>query len=415
MKPFACLASANDVQQAALSVIKDVIALVSCSDGSIVLRSRSIVSLQTRMQAAFSLRYRDPLYQAVHEIIIRHASESERLAPGSFETCIEILKDLVWGNKCLELDELSRVGRVPSMGDVVEVLSDIIGPERSTLKQVLLEAVKLAGASGKIVVEKSKNSVTSIELTDGYVFVQRPTWPRAERVDRPRVICIDGYVESVSELHHVLESAAENRTNVIVFVRGMSHDVLHTLKVNHDRGTLSVFPVIVDFDLAGLNTLNDIATVTGADLISSNKGDLISSIRLDSAPTVDSVLLDASQVIIVCKSARCRAQVHSGELQKRLQAETNSDKVKLLVSRIRSMTPRLVIIRLPDSREYAVDRQLIDRSLRAIRIAAERGVTAQGDPVALALAQPTASALAERCCRCLAGLGAVVSSFPMNP
>ena len=90
-----------------------------------------------------------------------------------------------------------------------------------------------------------------------------------------RIACIDGYVESVSELHLLLEELSEAKVPCFLFVRGMSEDVLHTIKTNNDRKTLMVFPYIVPFDLDSVNTIVDIAVSAGTDVLSNLKSDKI--------------------------------------------------------------------------------------------------------------------------------------------
>src|SRR5574343_71568 len=127
---------------------------------------------------------------------------------------------------------------------------------------MLDRAIELAGFCGRIIVERALNE-PSIERCSGYSFNVRPAIDVTGKFKLARIACIDGYIESVSELHYMLEQASETKEPCIMFARGMADDVKHTLKVNFDRASLKVVPIVVPFDLDGINTLNDLSIVTG--------------------------------------------------------------------------------------------------------------------------------------------------------
>lgn len=92
-----------------------------------------------------------------------------------------------------------------------------------------------------------------------------------------KVIILDGIIQNVSELHHALHDSANNKIPYVIFCYGVSEEVKHNIIENNRKGITSVFPICLNFDEKTLNVLNDIAVLHDTDIISSNKGQTIST------------------------------------------------------------------------------------------------------------------------------------------
>ena len=274
---------------------------------------------------------------------------------------------------------------------------------------MLKQALDLAGFAGRIVVEKTV-ARPSVELVRGYTFDQAPAWPIKVRLERPRVICIDGFVEAVSELHHLLEEASEAREPLLLFVRGMSDDVKNTLKVNYDRGSLRVMPVIVKFDIEGINAINDISVATGAGLVSSHKGDLISNIRLAEAARIDEAIVHPNKVALTNTRSRLAVEAHVAFLRKKRKDEKVDDVAQLFDSRIKALSPNHVVIRLPDDKDFVTSSQSIDYTLRAIRALVDHGTIVHAGKKTLTVTVLASEVHSSRCYSTLASLGAMLTT-----
>lgn len=375
------------------------------------------VLLFSRLQAVFNMRFEDRVEQMIHEIIINHALASEKVGPGGFDECIELLlrKFLpAWpmtpsdGVTPILGDDLVPGTAVPKADDIDWILERYLSQAGCMIEAMLRQALALAGFTGRIVVEKTP-AVHSVELVRGYSFDQAPAWPINVRLERPKVVCIDGYVETVSELHHLLEAASETKEALLVFVRGLSDDVKHTLRVNYDRGSLRLVPIVVRFDVEGINVINDVSVVTGADLVSSHKGDLISNVSLSTAPVVDEAVINPSRVTVTHRSTRRAVEAHVGFLREKRATAQNDDVGKLFDMRIRSLSPNQVVIRIPDDRDFVVIAQSIDYALRAIRSLVEHGTVTIAGQKSLVTTVSAARAHSNRCYETLSSLGACIT------
>lgn len=376
------------------------------------------VAAHTRLQTIFNLKFADPVEQAIQEIVITHAYAAERLGPGGFDACIERLLeklDAVRGSAngpvtpIKTSDIVGDGSQAPTRSDVAWVLDEHLSAVDGRTRAMLLRAIDLAGFAGRIIVDRAR-SRPSVELVRGYTFDLAPVWPVSVRFERPRVVCIDGFVEAVSELHHLLEEAAEAREPVLLFVRGLADDVKNTLKVNYDRGSLRVIPIIAKFDIEGINVLNDVSVACGADLVSSHRGDLISSVRLSQAPRVDEALVHLNKVAITNTCSRRAVESHVAFLRQKRLDEKVDDVARLFDARIKSLSPNHVVVRLPDDKDYVVSAQAIDYALRAVKALVDHGTVTWHGKRQLTVTAIASEVHSARCHETLASLGTLVAS-----
>jgi len=240
---------------------------------------------------------------------------------------------------------------------------------------LFLDSVSLAGLKGKIVVKPSLADSAFVELTSGYTFEGlTPSFHVNEKEFKdPRIICIDGYIENVSEIHRLLESTSTSKEVVVLFVRGLSHEVVHTLKVNYDRKTVLLIPVTVPFDIDGINLLNDIAVIAECDVVSSNKGQLISSLELSDTARIEKVNFLSGNTLLHNGNSQNRIDRHIKILQSRLQNSHDLSK-DTFEKRIQRLGTSQVNVMLPDNQEFLDLRFKFDRCIRSIKKSIEFGV-----------------------------------------
>ena len=89
-------------------------------------------------------------------------------------------------------------------------------------------------------------------------------------------IVIDGFIESVGEIHHALHKSANEKESFVIFCFGMSEEVKKTIITNNSKGITEIFPVVIKFDENTVNVLNDLAVIHDCDVISALKGQTIS-------------------------------------------------------------------------------------------------------------------------------------------
>lgn len=362
-----------EISQALLDIKAHLINLNSKLNNHAIIKKDNDFVFITKMQSLYNLKFDSKLHSILYETLLKGAIESELISPGGFELFFELFTT----NQFDDVNESSYNLTNPKIDDIDWLINKYLPKlNHNSLGAMILDSLKLAGFGGHIVIEKSKSPKPSIELVKGYVFNLSPAFrlPKAIKYDNSYVVCIDGYVESVSEIHHLLQQANESKSTIILFARGLADDVIQTLKINHVRGTLNVIPVIVPFDLEGVNQLVDIAIVCNTDVVSTIKGDLISSLQLENLSTVDSCMITTGKIIFQDRQSVKNVAIHLLNLRKK--RETVIEDVALILDkRIKSLFSSQVIIRLLDDVDYVVNSQIIDYCLRAYSSLLRMGLT----------------------------------------
>jgi len=346
----------------------------------VLLQKDEGLSFETKFQFIMNLRGENPVQKILLEQIIFYALKSEKFCPGTFDLTIQNIAEnrsnLRGGfNQSIFENQFQMVRRHCQTQDLDERVFSPLSQKDPLISQVVKSAVELAGFGGKISVQRSESSVPSVELVNGYTFSVNLGWDLSTHLLKPRVVCIDGFVESVSEIHHLLESFGESKETGVILSRGFSNDVLHTLRVNWDRGTLKVVPVVSPFDLEGMNMIADISIVSCGDVVSSAKGELISSIRLLDHPIVDEVYVSPGRLVVRNKQGWERVRTHLNSLKEKRGERSNiEDVARLIDKRIRSLIPNQVVIRIPNDSRAVFRSQLIDLALRKISFFTSCGI-----------------------------------------
>ncbi|TXH08779.1 MAG: hypothetical protein E6R04_09895 [Spirochaetes bacterium] len=237
------------------------------------------------------------------------------------------------------------------------------------------EAIRLAGVEGNIVLAEEEVPSVLVELQFGYNFSMNPfkgfiptngTWTRAET----KIMLVDGMLESVSEIDKLLNGCYSSKIPVILIAQGFSEEVVATLHANYSRGSLDVFPLRTQQNLEAINIMNDIAVVSGTDVISTLKGERLGTVGLDSLGSVEKASITGNVLTIHNSRTRGNVLSHLGYLEKRRveQAETSqvSDLADLTSKRIQNLLAHLVKVTIPKG-DVNRFRGIIDNAIRACR------------------------------------------------
>lgn len=319
---------------------------------------QSSLRTQRFIQHLFSVHFQQINYQKLYMTILDHVAKSEKACPGAG---IKLLQKFVF-------NELKNYEDIIFKNDLIEKINNLDISQKSL--SLLLESLALCDKNTKIKLKKSRNQKIYIQQVCSYFFKSNNLLANKKNTQEKnaKVIVIDGYIENVSELHHIFQHFSINSptTPLVIFCRGMSDDVLHTVSVNNLRGSLNCYPIKIDFGLEDINTLVDIAVVCGSDVISSNKGELISSIKLSQLCEIKDIFITSEGVHIKNDATRKNTETHVKNLQKKSEEQTVEDVKNLLHKRIHSLTSNLVEISIPDDINFYSTSKELDEGIRLI-------------------------------------------------
>ena len=305
------------------------------------------------LQHLMAKKYSDLSKSAMYESIMNFSIKSESNCPGSGLIFLSLLVDQDSSHK----NEIIR-----NKHDIISILND--RNFNFHIFNLLVSTLTHLTSTSKLSIKKSSNQKMYIEIVDGFSFKVKPLLKSNLELADVKVICIDGFIESVSEIHHLLTYFSEKKVAYLIFSRGMSEDVLHTIKINNDRKTMAVFPYLIPFDPENVNTIVDIAVIAGTDVVSTTKGNLISSIDLDKLGQFAFCTLSGEKLRIKNEVTKNEVKIHRSFLKKSLEERPEIEDI--LSARLRCLSSSCIDICIPDDINFYSMSQQLDEGIRII-------------------------------------------------
>lgn len=181
------------------------------------------------------------------KLLLREAYLCEKKSPlGSYALVHEIVTG---GTNPL------RKADQKSVNDMLDLLSE------SSLSNAILRGLQACGNRAQVFVEENAAEQTHVRLRGRSEFpiVSLPEFGSRINLQDCPIVCFDGVIESVSEIHHILESHYESKMPLVLLSRGLSTEVASVLVQNWRMGNLKVIPVTSRVDWTQEFVVKDIA------------------------------------------------------------------------------------------------------------------------------------------------------------
>lgn len=288
------------------------------------------------------------------------------------------------------LEKLEKLS-IPVKGDH-EILSIATASASGTeeIGKIIAEAFKKVGKSGVITIEEGKGTETTIESVEGMQFDRGYSssyfCTNAEKLivemNNPSILITDKKISSVQELLPILQATAAAGKELLIIADDIEGDALSTLVVNRIRGTLKVCAVKAPgFGDRRKALLQDIATLTGATLITEDTGTSLKDADgsfLGSAEKI--VVTKENTTIINGKGDAKEIQARIKQLDQEISVSTSSYDKEKLEERKAKLIGGVAVIRVGAPTEPAMKqrKQLFEDSLNSTRAAIEEGIVPGG-------------------------------------
>ena len=273
-------------------------------------------------------------------------------------------------------EDIARVGTVSS-GD------EVIG-------KLISEAMEKVSADGVITVEESKTAETYSEVVEGMQFDRGYITPymvtdteKMEAVlDDALILITDKKIGNIQEILPILEQTIQGSKKLLIIAEDVEGDALSTLIVNKLRGTLNVVCVKAPgFGDRRKEMLQDIATLTGGTVISSEMGYELKEATMDMLGRARQVKVQKENTIIVDGAGAPEAiKARVGQIRTQIETTTSDYDKEKLQERLAKMAGGVAIIRVGAATEVEMkEKKLrIEDALNATRAAVEEGIVAGG-------------------------------------
>jgi chaperonin GroEL len=276
-----------------------------------------------------------------------------------------------------------------------------------TIGELVARAIEKVGAEGAVTVEEAKGTETTMEIVEGLqfdrgylsaYFVTDPEKMEAVLEDA-LVLLYEGKISNVKDLLPLLEQIAKRGSPLLIIAEDVEGEALATLVVNRLRGVFANVAVKAPgFGDRRKATLQDIAIVTGGQLIAQELGIRLENVTLEHLGHAARVVVDREHTTIIGgKGDKGAIEGRCQELRKQIADTTSDYDREKLEERLAKLSGGVAVIRVgaPTEAEMKSRREAFDDAIHATRAAIAEGVV-PGAGLALLRAIPAVEAEAAR-------------------
>ena len=288
------------------------------------------------------------------------------------------------------IDEIKAIATpVKDSGEVAQV-GTISANGASEIGEMIAKAMDKVGKEGVITVEEAKSLETELEVVEGMQFDRGYLSPyfitdadkmQAE-LEEPYILLFEKKLTSLQPMLPILESVVQSGRPLLIIAEDVEGEALATLVVNKLRGGLKIAAVKAPgFGDRRKAMLEDIAILTGGQVISEDLGIKLETVTLDMLGSAKRVNITKDDTTIV-DGVGDKAQIEARVNQIRKQAEdTTSDYDReKLQERLAKLAGGVAVIKVGGATEIEVKekKDRVDDALNATRAAVEEGIVPGG-------------------------------------
>lgn len=274
-------------------------------------------------------------------------------------------------------EEIAQVGTISANGD-------------RSIGEYLARAMEKVGNEGVITVEDAKGLETELDVVEGMqfdrgylspYFVTNPEKMSCE-FENPYIMLYDQKVSNLQPLIPILEAVVQSGRALLIIAEDIEGEALATLVVNRIRGGLKVCAVKAPgFGDRRKAMLEDIAILTGGQVISEELGMKIENVTLDMLGTAKRVEINKDDTTIIDGDGeKDLIQARAASIRKQIEETTSDYDREKLQERLAKLSGGVAVLRVGGASEVEVKerKDRIDDALHATRAAVKEGVVAGG-------------------------------------
>ncbi|MCR9258014.1 MAG: chaperonin GroEL [Alphaproteobacteria bacterium] len=273
--------------------------------------------------------------------------------------------------------EIAQVGTISANGD-------------ATIGEMLSKAMEKVGNEGVITVEEAKSLETELDVVEGMQFDRGYLSPyfvtNADKMtcelDNPYILLHEKKLSNLQSLLPVLESVVQSSRPLLIIAEDVEGEALATLVVNKLRGGLKIAAVKAPgFGDRRKAMLEDIAILTGGQVVSEDLGIKLENVTLDMLGTSKRVAITKEETTIVDGAGeKSEIEARCGQIKAQIE-ETSSDYDReKLQERLAKLAGGVAVIRVGGATEVEVKerKDRVDDAMHATRAAVEEGIVPGG-------------------------------------
>lgn len=278
---------------------------------------------------------------------------------------------------------------IDSAKEIAQVAS-ISANQDEVIGEMVADAMEKVGREGIITVEEAKGTETEVVVVEGMQFDRGYMSPyfvtdtkNMEAVLEDAYILIsEKKVSSMKELLPILEEVAQTARPLLIIAEDIEGEALATLVVNKIRGALRVAAVKAPgFGDRRKAMLEDIAALTGAIVVSEEKGYKLSNATIDYLGSAGKIIVGKDNTTIVSgKGEKDEIQHRVNQIKAQIKSSTSDYDQEKLQERLAKLSGGVAILKVGAATEVEMKekKDRVDDALHATRAAVEEGIVAGG-------------------------------------
>ncbi|MEY4886578.1 MAG: hypothetical protein RL767_49 [Bacteroidota bacterium] len=272
----------------------------------------------------------------------------------------------------------------------VEQVATISANNDPTIGALIAEAMAKVKKEGVITVEEAKGTETYVDIVEGMQFDRgylsayfvTNTEKMVADLERPFILIYDKKVSTMKELLPILEPVAQTGKPLLIIAEDVDGEALGTLVVNKIRGALKIAAVKAPgFGDRRKAMLEDLAVLTGATVISEERGFKLENATMDMLGTAEKVTIDKDNTTIVNGAGSAediQARVH--QIKAQIETTTSDYDREKLQERLAKLAGGVAVLYVGAASEVEMKekKDRVDDALAATRAAIEEGIVPGG-------------------------------------
>ena len=274
-------------------------------------------------------------------------------------------------------EEIAQVGTISANGD-------------TDIGKFLADAMAKVGNEGVITVEEAKSLETELEVVEGMQFDRGYLSPyfitNADKMEAtledPLILLFEKKISSLQPMLPVLEAVVQSQRPLLIIAEDVEGEALATLVVNKLRGGLKVAAVKAPgFGDRRKAMLEDLAILTGGQVISEDLGIKLENVTLDMLGKAKKIVVKKDDTTVVDGAgAKKDIEARVGQIRKQIEDTTSDYDKEKLQERLAKLAGGVAVIKVGGATEVEVKerKDRVDDALNATRAAVEEGIVPGG-------------------------------------
>ena len=290
----------------------------------------------------------------------------------------------------LVVDELHKISKPTKDQKEIAQVGTISANNDASIGNIIADAMSKVGKEGVITVEEAKAMETTLEVVEGmqfdrgYIspyFVTNPEKMEAS-LEEPLILIYEKKISGMKDLLPILEQIAKMGKPLLIVAEDVVGEALATLVVNRLRGTLQVAAVKAPgFGDRRKAMLEDIASLTGGQLISEDMGWKLENVTMKELGTARKVNIDRDNTTIIDGGGnREEIEGRVKQIRAQIEATTSDYDREKLQERLAKLVGGVAVIRVGAATETEMKEKKarVEDALNATRAAVEEGIVPGG-------------------------------------